>query len=155
VNSFFDISSYAGKEVRIGFDYAAPAGRTTPGWFIGSVKIWCDSVVKAKDVRERREVSLSEAAKIYKLQPAEPQIFSTEVASGYVIPLESTVLLDVLDISGSPVRTLVDSTLEPGFYKVYWDGKDDRSREVEEGAYFLHFKVEGFEAIQKCIYRNP
>jgi flagellar hook assembly protein FlgD len=97
-------------------------------------------------------VTGDEATKIYKLQPPEPEPFSTKVTSGYVIPLETHVRLDILNPLGGSVRTLVDSTIQAGFYTVDWDGKDDREREVAEGIYYFHFKVEGFEAIKKCTY---
>jgi hypothetical protein len=152
VKSYFDISSYAGKRIRFGFDFAAPGFRTSKGWLIGWARIWCDSVIKPKEVRKGRKVTADEATKIYKLQPSEPEPFSTQATSGYVIPLETHVRADVLNPLGGLVRTLVDSTVQAGFYKIDWDGKDDREREVSEGVYYFHFKVEDFEAIQRCTY---
>jgi hypothetical protein len=153
VLSYFDISKYAGKTVRLGFDFGAPVNRTSPGWLIGWMKVLCDTVVHPSDVqrkREPKELSLNEAMKVFKLQPSEPEPFSETAGTGYVTPIKAHVNVDVVDPLGRTVQTLADSTVQAGFYKVYWDGTDDRGQEVQPGVYFFRYRVASFEALRRC-----
>jgi len=45
------------------------------------------------------------------------------------------VSLTVYDIRGRRAKALVDSSLEPGIHKVYWDGRDDQGVQVSSGVY--------------------
>ncbi len=46
------------------------------------------------------------------------------------------VEVTVYDIRGRQVRTLISSELEPGSYRLHWDGRDDRGESVSSGIYF-------------------
>jgi endonuclease/exonuclease/phosphatase family metal-dependent hydrolase len=51
--------------------------------------------------------------------------------------------LDVFDVAGRRVARLHDRTLEPGSYRVEWNGADDRGRAVEAGLYFVRLSGAG------------
>ena len=46
------------------------------------------------------------------------------------------VRLEIFDVSGRLVRTLVDRSLPPGEFEVRWDGRTDRGEKVAAGVYF-------------------
>lgn len=49
------------------------------------------------------------------------------------------VRIEVYDITGRKIRTLMDSDLEAGFYNVIWRGDDNSGAEVASGNYFVRF----------------
>jgi hypothetical protein len=49
--------------------------------------------------------------------------------------------LDIYNILGQKVRTLVDELKSSGSYEVMWDGKDEKGREVSSGIYFYRLGV--------------
>ncbi|RMI15254.1 MAG: T9SS C-terminal target domain-containing protein [Calditrichaeota bacterium] len=51
------------------------------------------------------------------------------------------VRLEIYDVSGKIIRTLVSERLAPGNYEVQWDGTDEAGREVPAGIYFYRLKV--------------
>jgi hypothetical protein len=53
----------------------------------------------------------------------------------------SAVSLKIYNILGQEVRTLVDKLQKGGHYKVVWDGKDSRGKEVNNGIYFYQLRV--------------
>jgi hypothetical protein len=54
------------------------------------------------------------------------------VPSGYVGPVQ----LQIVDVSGRLVRSLVDKGQRGGEYQVTWDGLDDNGRAMSDGVYF-------------------
>ena len=66
-----------------------------------------------------------------------PNPFNPSTTIEFTVPDEGRITLQVFDIKGSLVRTLVtDQAVEPGSFSVRWDGKDDRGMDVGSGTYF-------------------
>ena len=61
------------------------------------------------------------------------------------------MLIEVYNILGKKVKTLVDQKQEAGFFTVYWDGVDDKGENVVSGIYFYIMSTEKFHATQKMI----
>jgi hypothetical protein len=55
-------------------------------------------------------------------------------------PIHTT--LQVYNLLGQKVRTLVDAPKNSGIHRVIWDGKDDSGNEVASGIYFYRIEVE-------------
>jgi|Deesub1362B_J571_1020462.scaffolds.fasta_scaffold00362_21 hypothetical protein len=52
--------------------------------------------------------------------------------------------IEVYNISGQRVRTIVNHALEPGFYKFYFDGRDNGGKELPSGKYVVLMKTPDF-----------
>jgi hypothetical protein len=78
------------------------------------------------------------------LGPAVPNPFNPTMEITYGIPVSagtSRVVVDLCDVLGRHVRSLVDREEGPGDYRVTWDGKDDRGEPVASGVYFYRLKT--------------
>jgi subtilisin family serine protease len=77
----------------------------------------------------------------------------TPAAPGRAIPIDrySEVLLEVYDVSGARVATLVDEIKSPGEYTVGWDGLSDRGSPVASGVYFYRLQAPGQVLTQKLV----
>ena len=53
--------------------------------------------------------------------------------------------LQVFDVRGRLIRTLVDASQKPGRYQARWDGHDASGRTVASGRYYYRLNV-GFSA---------
>jgi parallel beta-helix repeat protein len=53
------------------------------------------------------------------------------------------VNLNIYDIRGRLVSSLIDSDLEPGTHKIHWDGRNDRGVSVSSGIYLYQLKSGG------------
>ncbi len=51
--------------------------------------------------------------------------------------------VDVRDVHGRPVITLLDRVMNDGTHSVTWDGRDRRGARVATGVYFLRLDVGG------------
>ncbi|KPL03034.1 MAG: hypothetical protein AMJ90_04225 [candidate division Zixibacteria bacterium SM23_73_2] len=59
--------------------------------------------------------------------------------------------LDIYNVLGQRVRTLVNENKLPGEYKVIWDGKDDSGEDVSSGVYFYRLRVEDGSEVKKMV----
>ncbi len=61
------------------------------------------------------------------------------------------VSMNIYDVTGRLVKTLVNETQELGYYQVLWDGKDDLDNAVSSGIYFYRIEAGNFTAMKKIV----
>ncbi len=59
--------------------------------------------------------------------------------------------LEVFNIKGQKVKTLVNKKLEVGRYNVVWNGTDNSGRKVASGVYFYKFDANDYHKINKML----
>jgi len=69
----------------------------------------------------------------------------------YSLPAKGKVTLQLFDISGKLVKTLVNQEKTVGNYSLIWNGSDDNNREVSEGVYFCILKTDSGLLKQKIL----
>lgn len=69
-----------------------------------------------------------------------PNPFNPETRLRYQLTQPNRVLLQVFNLLGQEVRTLVDENKPAGFYEETWDGKDNHGLRVASGVYL--YKLE-------------
>jgi len=68
-----------------------------------------------------------------------PNPFNPETTIRFSIKEPSHVKLEIFNIKGQKVRTLIDDGLEAKYHTVVWDGCDDSRKPVASGIYFSLF----------------
>ncbi len=61
------------------------------------------------------------------------------------------VRVDVYDVNGRHVRTLVNGALPPGEFEVSWDGRARAGKRVAAGVYFVRLDASGTELSRKVV----
>jgi len=61
------------------------------------------------------------------------------------------VRLEILDVRGRRVRTLVDEERAPGLHHVRWDGRDGAGRRVASGVYLVILEADGARRSRKIL----
>ena len=60
--------------------------------------------------------------------------------------------IEIYNIKGQKIKTLVGEQLDVGEHLVVWDGKDENNNPVSSGIYFYKLNVNGkTEAVKKCL----
>jgi len=80
------------------------------------------------------------------MEPAFPNPFDRRTSLRF--SLESNVkrvLIEVYDVQGRRVRTLMDGPMTRGTHLVGWDSRDDSGARVAAGVYFARYSVDGRE----------
>ncbi len=81
-----------------------------------------------------------------------PNPFASQCSFSIDIPShDGGVRLDVYNIRGQLVRTLLDEPLPAGRYSVSWDGRDASGRQAASGVYFMKLAVGGAHVEEKAI----
>jgi outer membrane protein assembly factor BamB len=92
------------------------------------------------------------------LLPCYPNPFNAETTIRYTIPNnnqirhEMLVQLNIYDIRGSLIRTLVDDHLLPGSYTSVWNGTNDNEAPVASGIYIYTLEMGERVASQKMLF---
>lgn len=79
----------------------------------------------------------------FSLRPISTSPFQTSFTVRLTVPQSATVEVDVYDIAGRRVRTLLDRTMRPGEYPLVWDGRDANGQLAAPGVYFIHLRGPG------------
>lgn len=80
-----------------------------------------------------------------------PNPFNPETTISYSVPNPGPASLKVYNLKGQVVRTLVNDTLEPGEYRVVWNGKDESGQNVSSGLYFYRLTNDGKTITRKML----
>ncbi|OPX17552.1 hypothetical protein BXT86_05875 [candidate division WOR-3 bacterium 4484_100] len=70
----------------------------------------------------------------------------------YQLNHNTKLSLKVYDVTGSLVRTIIESPIcRPGSYTTEWDTKDNNSRYVSTGIYFVHLNTSDYKGVKKVV----
>jgi len=86
-----------------------------------------------------------------KLHGAVPNPFNPATNIKFSIPQRAAVRLNLYDVSGRLVRSILDANLPAGHHESHWNGKDDAGRSVASGTYFARLTVDGITSVKAMI----
>jgi hypothetical protein len=84
-----------------------------------------------------------------------PNPFNPATTIEYSIPAGHTnvpVTLDIYNILGQKIRSLVNDVQSTGFYMVKWDGKNDHGETVASGLYICEIRADNFIDRKRMIF---
>ena len=97
------------------------------------------------------EIDLPVLPSEYELSQNYPNPFNPRTRIDFALPTASFVTLDVFNILGQRVKTLVNGQLSAGKKAVIWDGTNEDGEEVSSGVYFYRIKAEEFVDSKKMM----
>lgn len=100
---------------------------------IGALGIGCTYT----DVSEQPQILPRE----FSLSQNYPNPFNPTTVIAYCLPERSHVTIDIFNILGQQVTTLVDKKESAGSYTVTWDGKSATGQSVSTGVYLYRFRA--------------
>jgi hypothetical protein len=90
----------------------------------------------------------------FKLYPAYPNPFNASMVIRFELSKNCPVKLQIYNVYGQLIRTLVDENIIAGFHHVDWDGKSDDGYSIASGIYFCRLIIErgGDVASNKIVF---
>jgi len=88
---------------------------------------------------------------VFALHQNYPNPFNPVTTIRFDIPHESHVLMDVYNVLGQRVRTLMNGTMQPGFHAVRWDGTNDMGKPLASGMYIYRIQSSKFTSVKKLV----
>ncbi|MDW7679561.1 MAG: DUF3160 domain-containing protein [bacterium] len=83
-----------------------------------------------------------------------PNPFNTTTVISYDIPVSELVKLEIFNLRGQRVRTLLNQIQRPGYYRIVWDGCDDNGKQLSSGLYFCRLQVKSITRVEKIIFQK-
>ncbi len=80
-----------------------------------------------------------------------PNPFNPETTISYSVKEAGRVRLEIYNIKGQLVRTLVDEDQTTGHYKQVFNSKDNRGRSISSGVYLILMTAPGYQKTSKMI----
>lgn len=77
------------------------------------------------------------------LEQSFPNPFGASTTIRFALPRTAPVTLEVLDLKGGKVRTLLNESRDAGQNFVVWDGRNDAGSALPAGLYFYRLSFEG------------
>ena len=81
-----------------------------------------------------------------------PNPFNPTTSISFSVPIADIVQLNIYDILGNKITTLMNDYISPGNYNLKWNGKDFRGEEASGGVYLYQLKSSTFNKTQKMIF---
>jgi hypothetical protein len=80
-----------------------------------------------------------------------PNPFNPTTKIEFVLSKSEQVKIEIFNILGEKVKTLMDQHLKAGRQLVEWDGKDESGEEVASGVYFYRLQTKDFTQTKKMV----
>ena len=87
--------------------------------------------------------------KTYEMSNNLPNPFNPVTTIRYQLPEPGDVRINIYNILGQKVRSLVERAHQAGFHEVTWNSKDDVGKSVSSGVYLFKIEILGIEEERK------
>ncbi|NQV18707.1 MAG: M28 family peptidase [Armatimonadetes bacterium] len=128
--------------VQIRFRFYSDTYITWDGMYIDDFEIDVENIVTAGDPIVKNESICNYP------NPFNP---STEIRFQVSDFSGEKVVLEIFNLKGQKVKTLINGQLSAGQHSFVWNGKDDSIKSVSSGVYFYKLKAGSFEQTKKMI----
>jgi len=79
----------------------------------------------------------------FRVEQNYPNPFNPKTMIRYQLPAGAHVTMEIYNISGQKIRTLVDEEQAAGYHAAIWDGHNDAGMAVAAGLYFMQIRAGG------------
>lgn len=70
-----------------------------------------------------------------------PNPFTQEIKFDYFLPEKSVVKIEIINLNGQQIITLLEDTQKEGLHQIIWNGNDHKGCNVEQGIYIYSIKI--------------
>ncbi|MBW6514023.1 MAG: T9SS type A sorting domain-containing protein, partial [Candidatus Syntrophosphaera sp.] len=137
----FDLSSYQGT-ARFRYLFGSDGYVSGEGWYIDDVYVESEFVSNGETIVQTIRFELHENY---------PNPFNPTTTIRFDLPENSPVRLEIYNVKGQKVRSLLGSDLPKGSHSVIWNGLDDSGRPVSSGIYLYRLNSGSNEKTRKMM----
>ncbi|NIV15479.1 MAG: T9SS type A sorting domain-containing protein [Aliifodinibius sp.] len=81
-----------------------------------------------------------------------PNPFNPATAIQFALPGTEHVKLQIYNMAGQLIKTLINKKLQAGYHEAIWDGREQNGTKVASGIYFYKFTAGSFTKVRKMMY---
>jgi len=135
------LSAYSGQNVNIRFTAVTPNSRV--------LIFVLDNVTVSEPDADFDEVIAEPTVTV--LAGNYPNPFNPSTSISFSLGVSGFVNIDVYNVRGQRVRSLVSGVYEAGVHNVVWNGVSDDGRSVGSGVYFYRMVSDGYTGVKKML----
>ena len=87
----------------------------------------------------------------FRLKQNYPNPFNPETNIDFNLPVKSDISLEIYNVLGHRINTLVNKQVSAGSHRIKWDGRDFLGRTVSAGVYFYKLNAGEFTSTRKMM----
>jgi tetrahydromethanopterin S-methyltransferase subunit B len=110
-----------------------------------------DMKVNANNSRDMNTLDIKQIPEVFKLANNYPNPFNPTTTIGYQLPENNKVVVNIYDMLGNKIRTLVNENKTAGYYSVVWNGLNDNGARISSGTYFYHIQAGTHNSTKKML----
>ena len=114
-----------------------------------SLSAWTTATATPTEDAAAKQVASAPAS--FELAAAYPNPFNPSTTIGYALPQAADVRLDIYNVMGQRVRTLVAAHQPAGYYAVEWKATDDSGHTLSSGVYFYRLQAGAFRSTKRML----
>lgn len=124
----------------------SPVGKASDGNHFGYYGFWQEILGQEVGIEDRTANTASNLPKVFSLSQNHPNPFNPTTQIKYALPKDCWVKLEVYNILGQEVATLLDGDQKAGYNIVRWDAGS-----LSSGVYFCRLQAGGFVQAKKMV----
>ena len=101
------------------------------------------------DDKETEHTSALVPPQKFELEGNYPNPFNPETSIKYALPEAIHVSVEIYNVLGQKIITLLDADMPQGYHVVKWNGRNSTGQKVSAGIYLVRMKAGSFEKTQK------
>ncbi len=140
VNIILNLNDYAGETIYLAFRHHDVTDQNL-------IKL-DNIVVEETPVSVEDELSV---ALVTRLNKNYPNPFNPVTSISFSLKETSEVKLEIFNVKGQKVKTLLNNDLSAGEHTIKWNGRNDNNSEVGSGVYFYRLTTPDFSASKKMM----
>ncbi len=140
---YISLQDYVGNWINLRFRLQTDETITDPGWKIGQITILASTGADSEDD--------TTPGFITDLKNNYPNPFNPVTRIDYALAENGPVSLEIFNIKGQKVKTLVETELDKGEYHTSWNGTNDNEQPVSSGIYFYKLTAGSYNSTKKMI----
>jgi len=109
-------------------------------------KVWLNSLPISINLFDLPELPTE-----FDLSQNYPNPFNPETTIKYQLPESNNVILNIYNLRGQLVKTLINENQDVGYYNITWNGTDNHNREIASGIYFYRLSAGDYVETKKML----
>jgi hypothetical protein len=81
-----------------------------------------------------------------------PNPFNSQTVILFDLPREEHVRIEIVNLAGRRINTLLDAVRSAGHFSVTWDGRDNLCRNVSGGLYLCRFRAGTYQKTMRMLF---
>ena len=80
-----------------------------------------------------------------------PNPFNPETSINYSLSKKGNVKIEIFNIRGQKVKTLLNKETNAGLHQINWNGTDDDNKQISSGIYYYRFEADNKKMMRKML----